>query len=350
MKNDQLYFILVSTCKVVKGTKRAIIIDYQRRNLYTVSLEYYDLLQKMDRALISDILEEIEDDESKDNFHTFLEFLEDNEIGFKVEDLNLFPKISEKVISQPQDLQNAILEIDETKYNEEQFIKLCKSLSVLKCIDIQIRLISKFNTFFLNKILKLLDDYKVRYVEIHSKYSTLYKIETLEQLIKESKILRRIFFYESDQTKTHLVKNDQSYDLIVEYGEIYYIKDVFDCTNSCGKINIQNLDFSNIYTYNKLKEQNGCLYRKISIDQDGNIKNCPSFTFSYGNIKNDNIADIVSSTEFQKYWYINKDSIDVCKDCEFRYNCTDCRAFIIDPDNIYSKPAKCSYNIITGSW
>lgn len=37
--------------------------------------------------------------------------------------------------------------------------------------------------------------------------------------------------------------------------------------------------------------------------------------------------------------------IDTCKLCEFRYMCHDCRIYITDKDNIFSKPLKCSYDI-----
>jgi hypothetical protein len=40
----------------------------------------------------------------------------------------------------------------------------------------------------------------------------------------------------------------------------------------------------------------------------------------------------------------------VCKDCEFRYICTDCRAYLEDPYNEYSKPLKCGYDPYTGEW
>ena len=54
--------------------------------------------------------------------------------------------------------------------------------------------------------------------------------------------------------------------------------------------------------------------------------------------------------DFKKYWFINKDQIAVCKDCEFRYICTDCRAYIENPEDMYSKPLKCAYNPYTSEW
>ena len=38
-----------------------------------------------------------------------------------------------------------------------------------------------------------------------------------------------------------------------------------------------------------------------------------------------------------------KDDIDKCKECELRYMCQDCRAYIKDKENIYSAPTKCNY-------
>jgi hypothetical protein len=58
----------------------------------------------------------------------------------------------------------------------------------------------------------------------------------------------------------------------------------------------------------------------------------------------------VEKPGFRKYWDINKDKIHVCKDCEFRYICTDCRAYVEDPEDILSKPLKCDYNLYTGEW
>ena len=95
---------------------------------------------------------------------------------------------------------------------------------------------------------------------------------------------------------------------------------------------------------------NTCLNRKICIDADGEIKNCPSMKRSFGNIKDTTLKEAIEKPGFKELWFICKDKIDVCKDCEFRHMCTDCRAFIKDPDNIYSQPAKCPYNPYIAKW
>jgi SPASM domain peptide maturase of grasp-with-spasm system len=71
---------------------------------------------------------------------------------------------------------------------------------------------------------------------------------------------------------------------------------------------------------------------------------------SYGNIRQTTLSEALKKNGFKDYWEINKDQIDVCKDCEFRYICTDCRAFIQEPGNMFSKPLKCSYSPYTSLW
>lgn len=71
---------------------------------------------------------------------------------------------------------------------------------------------------------------------------------------------------------------------------------------------------------------------------------------SFGNIKNITFQGALKAKDFKKYWNINKDKISVCKDCEFRHICTDCRAYIENPEDIYSKPLKCGYDPYTATW
>jgi SPASM domain peptide maturase of grasp-with-spasm system len=88
----------------------------------------------------------------------------------------------------------------------------------------------------------------------------------------------------------------------------------------------------------------------VAVDVNGNIKNCLGMCKSHGNVKNISIKEAIKKTDFTKLWHVKKDEIAICKDCEFRHICTDCRAFTEDPEDIYSKPLKCGYDPYTGEW
>lgn len=59
---------------------------------------------------------------------------------------------------------------------------------------------------------------------------------------------------------------------------------------------------------------------------------------------------VITNNNFKQLWGIKKDEIKVCQDCEFRHMCTDCRAYIENPNDIYSKPLKCGYNPYRCEW
>lgn len=89
---------------------------------------------------------------------------------------------------------------------------------------------------------------------------------------------------------------------------------------------------------------NSCLNRKISVDEFGMIKNCPSMVDDYGNISDTSLVDVCKMERFKRMWYIKKTDIKICNMCEYRCVCSDCRAFISDKNDLYSKPLKCKYN------
>ena len=71
---------------------------------------------------------------------------------------------------------------------------------------------------------------------------------------------------------------------------------------------------------------------------------------SYGSVKTNSLADVVNNKDFRTLWGVTKDDVDVCRDCEFRYICTDCRAYTQDTESQHSKPIKCDYDPYTGVW
>ncbi|WP_157447964.1 grasp-with-spasm system SPASM domain peptide maturase, partial [Chryseobacterium sp. MOF25P] len=142
----------------------------------------------------------------------------------------------------------------------------------------------------------------------------------------------------------------------INYGsiEIVKIKDELKIPVSCGTVKLENMNSSRAF-YNESTHCNSCLHKKISIDAEGNIRNCPSMPQSFGNIKDTTLEKALNHKDFKKYWNLTKDKIEVCKDCEFRYICTDCRAYTEKThENEFgldtSKPLKCGYSPYTGEW
>ena len=98
-----------------------------------------------------------------------------------------------------------------------------------------------------------------------------------------------------------------------------------------------------------------CLSGKITITDTGEVLPC---IFSRGqitgNVRKDSVENILKG-ELQNIWRITKDDIFVCKDCEYRYVCFDCRPISEGAnegkgDYRTSPYPRCTYNPYEGEW
>ena len=242
------------------------------------------------------------------------------------------------IFETPSIISNAF--IDAGKVKLKNFNILINRFEALLCeaITVVISNVDK-NT---NLYIKILAESSILYIDVFFNcYISNEIIENFKRFTHDRKTLR-FFTNRADiiiDNNKEISKFEQLINRKVNYFSAEY----------CGCVDKSLLIFNWMH-FCESQHSNTCLNRKLCIDKDGYIKNCPSMKHHYGNISNTNIENVVNLPEFQKWWHIKKDDIDVCKDCEFRHMCTDCRAFIKDPENIYSQPAKCTYNPYICKW
>ncbi|MFM2392225.1 MAG: hypothetical protein RLZZ546_202 [Bacteroidota bacterium] len=215
-------------------------------------------------------------------------------------------------------------------------------LSNYSCHSVQIRIFNSISLIDINNLLSIIKNKRISSLELMIKHDSILSENDLFNLFNICDRLSFLVVFGAPYSKTTNIE-------LGKFGFIFYIKEEIVSEKSCGLID-PSLFVINMKTYTESLHHNSCLNRKISIDTEGNIKNCPSMSESFGNIRNTTLAEAIELPQFKKYWDINKDMIHVCKDCEFRYICTDCRAYVEDPDDILSKPLKCGYNPYTGEW
>jgi len=315
-----------------------VICDLQRNSYSIIPNDLFEILRLYDGSSICEVKKKYQNnfDEIIDEY---FEFLLDKEYVF-FSDSNIdFPKLSLEWY-EPFRINNAIID-----YNEKiDYDKILIELNKLNCKSLEIRFFDNIQFSFIESVLLFIEQnemilYSLGFV---LKYSDEMDKNVLENFIsKNPRISYVIVSNAPANCYVEVDKHRKSY--------VFYSQDKVDSSSNCGLISSKSF-VVNTRLFTESQEFNTCLNRKISIDVEGNIKNCPSMSQSFGKIGNVTLEEVLEKPEFKKYWNVNKDQIEVCKDCEFRHICTDCRAFIEEPENQYSKPLKCGYDPYTNVW
>jgi SPASM domain peptide maturase of grasp-with-spasm system len=329
---------LFANCIPVKGVNRSLICDLQRSKVKLIPNELYDLLTVHQSKSIEDILKEYIGFE--DVVSEYIDFLLENEFVFLTETPDLFPKLDLSWF-EPFEISNAIIEVENN--SKFDFHLIAKEIDSVNCRFLELRL---FNCKIDNalELLNSLNEISsiITSVEIiaNSDYVTF---DRLNELLENPRV-SKIILYNCKEFKE---------EGFFSHFKIKMIKHNIMNSLCCGIINREDF-VSNISMFTESQHHNTCLNRKISIDKNGNIKNCPSMPQSFGNIKDTTLEEALNHPDFKKYWNVTKDQIAVCKDCEFRHICTDCRAYTerthFEGDIDLSKPLKCGYNPYTNEW
>lgn len=99
-----------------------------------------------------------------------------------------------------------------------------------------------------------------------------------------------------------------------------------------------------------------CLAGKITITDSGDVLPCIfSRNHAVGNVVVQDLETVLISSAMQQIWHTTKDNVMVCRDCEYRYVCFDCRplseaAAQGNADYLHAPYPRCTYNPYTGEW
>lgn len=334
MENKDLYFTLHSSIVPVKGAFKSILCDLESQSYREIPNDLVQIFEEFQGKKIIDVYKCF-DEGVHQVLDEIFEFLLEMKYIFTSKFVPQINQLSFDSLIFSEEINNSIIDIDENT-NLESVKKFVNQLNNFGCKNLSIRLFNGFdNKFFLYEVLSKIRTTTIRYCELTLNYSVIEEKE-LYNLLKENLRIFYVWVYSAPEEK----------EIHLEYQKIYYSKKAKVSSNCCGNIDPKYF-FSDLNMFTLNKNVNSCLYGKISMDIYGNIKNCPAMTKSFGNVESTNLVSVIKNVTFKEYWGINKDQIEVCKDCEFRYICSDCRAFLETKND---KPLKCKYNPYEGVW
>lgn len=324
--NDEIVYKLFSDCIPVKGFTRSLILDLTRKDYHFVPSELCK------RLLISSILP------TEKFTKQYLDFLIEKELVFEcsLSNLNLYPPLNKEWFY-PAEISNAILSVANVLDLESSIHQLLD----LGCRHYMLFINPPLDLPTVVQLLKKYDCSKILTLELYIQYTPEMSEEILAEMMKNNNRISYILCYYARSSKIISKRNTR--------GNICYYKKGIKFLNSVLSPELFTI---NMPFYTESLKYNVFYNRKVCIDQYGNIKNYLSHNKIFGNIHSDNISDIISRKDFQRLWTINKDKLDICMDCEFRYMCLDSREPISNKGGGYhfSKKETCPYNPYICLW
>ncbi|WP_298938703.1 grasp-with-spasm system SPASM domain peptide maturase [uncultured Dysgonomonas sp.] len=341
----ELFFHIFKNCKITVGSQNALLQNVSRSSMYSIDSELVPLLKSTEYNSLMAIQNEFADNDM-DDIVVFFEWMQ--EIGFgkfcdekewsfwNTQSIEMY-----KEWDTPFYFNNAIIDYNESL--KDQYFSFIYKLGLKGTSMLQIRFFLDLKIESIEEVLNYIASLNTFYglslvLDVNSFGNDINLIQ--ERIIDKYAILNEVIIYNaskelhtySENTKTNLICTSKAID-----------------AKSCGAV--QEFYFNlGIEHYTESLEYNTCLNRKIAVDSQGNIKNCPSMMESFGIITDTTLAEVINHPNFKKLWSINKDEISKCRDCEFRRVCTDCRAYLDNPEDIFSAPLKCGYDPYSAQW
>ena len=329
-------FKLFANCLPVKGARRSTICDLQKQRMRLIPNDLFYILTDLAGLPTTEIKRRFNGDcdEVIDDYFTMLT---EEAYGFWCDEPELFPKL-DLSWDRPEKITNAIIDVDRSSKHDYQ--SLLSQLDELGCQALQIRAYDELTLADLEEILTHCERHRLRHLDLVIKFQPELTGEALNALCMAHQVISGIIVHSSPQ-KSRLKVNP--FSIIIDYY-------TFPVTpSSCGMISPRFFSLT-LEHFTEALNFNSCLNRKIGIGADGEIKACPAMKQSAGNAGHTKLNAVVSDPQLVQIGSITKDQVAVCRDCEFRYVCTDCRAYIQDANDLYSKPAKCTYDPYTATW
>ena len=342
--SDSEKFNLAPGCVLVVGGANSAIYDLDRKKIYTFPSHFNKVIRKLVGLAEAEIKQYVAQVGDAEDCAGVLSFLTDNELSLYSAVMPASARLSQARNDGQTVITNAILDIGIKEQNIETALA---KLEAIGCEFLQVRVFRKLiDLEVLARIGSAAADTSLRGIEVLLPYTMgLTSLANLNAILTSFPIFSLLVVYGTcSSSQSNSTCNATSSTRIKFTSE-----HISSCAD-CGNISLRTMVLPDRRTFEHLKSRNGCLYGKISIDVNGVVGNCPSMPQTYGSIGEVNLDDVVSQLKFQSKGLLHKDLFKTCNRCEYRYACSDCRAYLQDSADNLSKPLKCAYDPKTGIW
>ncbi|MDR2836493.1 MAG: hypothetical protein LBV69_09960, partial [Bacteroidales bacterium] len=263
------YFNLYPHCHFVKGFSRSCAVDTLQKKYYFVSNKFAAISIKINHKKVENAKSVLD----KDNYEFFIEWckiLKDKNL-FCLSDNKLTYNNIDLIYNFPSQITNSII-----IYKKSIFKSIVNQLFILNCNNFQLFIENIISFSELESLLLIFDNSICQDIQIVMPFRN-------EFLEKEKWY---VFFEKHKRLQSVIVANSPEENCIsmdkLNVNFVLFVTETM-AFNSCGEIHPMMFTI-NLPFFTESQQHNTCLNRKICIDVEGNIKNCPNMQENYGNI------------------------------------------------------------------
>ena len=336
---SESYMLLRPQVITTTGYNRSLLIDLGKGSYFFIPNSLAEFIRENNKKKINAIFLEYPVDD-RAVVQEYLDWLLTQGLAITCASTAFINNISKVAFNwdSPFEITNCILELSTANF--DYFGQIIKELAACRVPFLELRVFEHLDFELLYKALEIVQESDLKHVRLIVKYTGDLNIKKIRKAFQYFTILSSIDIFSAGLDKSFTIHDGTT-------AVNYRTEHLSNC--SCGKFGI-NYFSPNMEFYSESRAYNSCLNRKVAIDANGAIKNCPSLSQSYGNIQTVSLTEVLAMKGFQDLWGLNKEKIKVCRDCEFRDICTDCRAYLQDPRDVFSKPLKCGYDPYSCEW
>ena len=330
-------FKLFANCIPVKGYTQSVIMDLQKNDFILIPNLLYEILELLETQTIVDVKGKY-NNELDEGIDSYINYLSTKNLGFYTSEPEKFPNL-DLTWESPAYILNTIVQLSDKKPQQDIFLEIFNLGT--ECLSI---IFENFSISQINYIKKELEN--TPFDSIQFLIQNELDVEYIDTIISLFPTLTHIYLFKCQESTTSVIRNThivrtQSHISVIENGISTNFSKHFFATN--------------INLFLESQKHNTYYNRRLYIDANGIIKNASEAQRHFGNINelkaSNELIEITRKKEFQKYWHIHKELIDVCKDCEYRFMCVDNRLPINrQGNNGWYHATECSYNPYIAKW
>ena len=330
---------LFPNCIPVKGARRSVLCDLATGRMKLIPNGLHEVLSKYPNDSIDDIKAAYHHRHDRE-IESYFNFILAENWGFCCETPEDFPEMDLSFES-PERIHNAIIDTDADSNHD--YRDLFQQLIALGCRYIQLRFFSPRPHGECEAILSLSEDTPLLGLDLVIPFAPDTREDRLFDWCKRYRRIFRIVIHGAPENRR--VQPDPAACL----APLEFVETPITSHHHCGFTHRNSFQVS-MAMFTESMTFNNCLHKKIAIDARGDIRNCPAMPEQFGSTGSASLAQALDHGGFRDFWTVTKDQVEVCRDCEFRYVCLDCRAHPSRPGDRLSKPEGCGYDPYTATW